>query len=229
MMRKIYILLIAVATATTAVAQSDRALVRQGNRSYRHRNFTEAETCYRKSLSQNRNNATAAYNLGRTLQAQNKDKDALAQYETAARKETDRKRKAMSYHNMGTIYQKQKKLDKAVDAYKKALINNPNDNETRYNLALCMRQQQQQQKNKNQGGGKNNKNKKNQNKNDKNKNNNNKNNNNQNKQQPKPQNNMSRDNAEQMLNAALQEEQDAQKRLQKAMRQPARRQNRQNW
>ncbi|MGG6547592.1 UNVERIFIED_CONTAM: aerotolerance regulator BatC, partial [Prevotella sp. 15_C9] len=64
------------------------------------------------------------------------------------------------------------------------------------------------------------------NKNDKNKNKNNKNNQNQN--QPN-QDKMSRENAEQLLNAAVQQEQATKRKLQKAMSQPRRKAYDKNW
>lgn len=215
---KLYILTIMLALATVAQAQSDRQLIRSGNSHYRQKQYAKAETDYRKALAKNSQNAQAAYNLGRVLQEQGKQKEALAQYDAAAKMEKDRTRRAMSYHNMGTIHQKQQELDKAVKDYKQALLLNPKDNETRYNLAQCLRQQRQQQQQQQQ-----NKNQQQQNKNnkqDKDKQNQ--------KQQPKD-NKMSRDNAEQMLQAAMQEEQATQKRLQNAMRQPAQRRKAKNW
>lgn len=216
---KLYILTIMLALATVAQAQSDRQLIRSGNSHYRQKQYAKAETDYRKALTKNSQNAQAAYNLGRVLQVQGKQKEALAQYDAAAKMEKDRTRRAMSYHNMGTIHQKQQELDKAVKDYKQALLLNPKDNETRYNLAQCLRQQRQQQQQQQQQ----NKNQQQQNKNnkqDKDKQNQ--------KQQPKD-NKMSRDNAEQMLQAAMQEEQATQKRLQNAMRQPAQRRKAKNW
>lgn len=215
---RLYILTIFLALVTVVQAQNDRQLIRSGNGFYRARQYVKAETDYRKALSKNPQNPQAAYNLGRVLQQQGKNKEALSQYEASAKLEKDRKRRAMSYHNMGTIHQKDKQLDKAIKDYKQALLYNPKDNETRYNLAQCLRlrQQQQQQQQQQQKSKQNKQNKNNQNK-DK-----------QNKQQPKD-NKMSRENAEQMLQAAMQEEQATQQRLQRAMRQPARRQNAKNW
>lgn len=216
---KPYILTIMLLLATAVQAQSDRQLIRSGNSHYRAKQYAKAETDYRKALAKNSQNSQAAYNLGRVLQEQGKMKEALAQYDAAAKMEKDRGRRAMSYHNMGTIHQKQQELDKAVNDYKQALLLNPNDNETRYNLAQCLRQRQQQKQQQNKNQQQQNKNKQNKDKQDKDK---------QNKQQPKD-NKMSRDNAEQMLQAAMQQEQATQKRLQNAMRQPAQRQKAKNW
>ena len=54
-------------------------------------------------------------------------------------------------HNLGNAYYQKQDYPKAVEAYKNALRKNPNDNETRYNLALALKKEQknkQQQQNK---------------------------------------------------------------------------------
>jgi len=51
---------------------------------------------------------------------------------------------------MGNVFMKRKEYEKAVEAYKEALRNNPTDEETRYNLALAkemLKKQQDEQKN----------------------------------------------------------------------------------
>ena len=109
-------------------------------------------------------------------------------------------------------------FDEAIEAYKNALRLNPKDDEARYNLELCKKQQKKQQDKKNQDkqdqkkdqngkDEKKEKDKKDQ-KQDKQK---------QQQQQQKPQ--MSKENAEQLLNAAMQEEKNTQQRIKKAQQQ----------
>ena len=237
---------------TNAVAQTDRNLIRQGNRAFKSQKWAAAETQYRKAIYKNQKNPQAIYNLGCALMAQQKDSMAIQQFTNAAQLETNRLRRAASYHNMGVIMQNHREYAQAIEYYKMALRCNPQDNETRYNLALCKKllknNPQNKDKNKNnKDKNKNNKdknkdkNKKDQNKdknkdnkdknddknkNDKNKNKNNKNNQNQN--QPN-QDKMSRENAEQLLNAAVQQEQATKRKLQKAMSQPRRKAYDKNW
>lgn len=211
-------------------AQNDRQFIRNGNHLYRQQNFAKAEIEYRKAIGQNGQNPQALYNLGCALMMQQKDSAAIVQYEHAAKLETSKMRKAKVYHNIGVICQTHQMFSEAIQAYQESLRNNPNDNETRYNLALCKRQEKKQKQN--NGGGKNDdkqkkdkdKNKqsgKNKNQQDKDKQNN--------KQQPQPQDQMSKENAEQMLSAAVQEEKATQQRLKKAVQQPRRRQLQRNW
>ncbi len=233
-----------VATAQ-AGAQTDRILIRQGNRAFKSQKWAVAETQYRKAIFKNQKNPQAIYNLGCALMAQQKDSMAIQQFTHAAQLETNRLRRAASYHNMGVIMQNHREYAQAIEYYKMALRCNPQDNETRYNLALCKKllknNPQNKDQNKNNKDKNKDKNKKDQNKdknkdnkdknddknkNDKNKNNKNKNNQNQN--QPN-QDKMSRENAEQLLNAAVQQEQATKRKLQKAMSQPRRKAYDKNW
>ena len=216
--------------ATGVQAQGDRLLVRQGNKQFRAGNYAEAEVSYRKAVEKNPRNAQAHYNLGNALLGQRKDSAAVVQFENAAKQETNAMRKAQSYHNIGVICQGQKQYAQAIEAYKEALRNNPTDDETRYNLELCKRQQQQQQNQQNQQNkdNKDNKDKKDQkDKQDQQKQQDKKEQKQDQQQQKKQQ--MSRENAEQMLNAAIQEEKQTQERMKKAQQQPNRRRLEKNW
>ena len=234
------------AGATNAAAQTDRNLIRQGNRAFKTQKWAAAETQYRKAISKNQKNAQAIYNLGCALLMQQKDSLAMVQFGNAAQLEPNHFRRSKSYHNMGVVMQNHREYAQAIEYYKMALRCNPQDNETRYNLALCKKllknNPQNKDKNKNNKDKNKDKNKKDQNKdknkdnkdknddknnkNDKNKNKNNKNNQNQN--QPN-QDKMSRENAEQLLNAAVQQEQATKRKLQKAMSQPRRKAYDKNW
>lgn len=219
-------------------AQNDRNFIRQGNRAYHKQKWAAAETQYRKAISKNQKNAQAVYNLGCALMMQQKDSMAMIQFENASKLETNKMRRARSYHNMGVVMQQHQQYAQAIGCYENALRCNPQDNATRYNLALCkkllknQKQNKQNDKNKNKNKNKDKQNKdqnkdqnKGKNKNDKNKNNQNKNN----QQNQNNQDKMSKDNAEQLLNAAIQQEKDTKRKMQKAMSQPRRKQYEKNW
>lgn len=223
-MKKFLVLSILMIQALAGIAQTDRQHIRYGNRWFKQDNYVKAEAEYRKAVDKNPSNPQALYNLGCALLMQKKDSAAIQQFEHAGKIETDPKRKAMAYHNIGWICQSLKMYGEAAEAYKESLRNNPSDNETRYNLALCMRQQkknkqdkdkQQQKKQHNKGENKS-KEKKEQDKNQK-------------QQQQKQQEKMSKENAEQMLNAAMQQEQQTQQRIKDAMRQNRSRKLQKNW
>jgi Ca-activated chloride channel family protein len=218
--------------ATGVQAQSDRQLVRQGNRQFRQGNAAEAEVSYRKAVEKNGRNPQANYNLGNALMLQRKDSLAVTQYDKAAKLETNPLRRAQAYHNAGVICQQQQMFSEAIEAYKEALRNNPADDETRYNLELCKRQQKQQQQNQqNQDKDKQDKDKQDQQKQDQQKQEQDKKDQEQKQQQQQQQQQqqMSKENAEQLLNAAMQEEKQTQERMKKAQQQPTQRRREKNW
>ena len=196
-------------------AQNDRNFIRQGNRAYHKQKWAAAETQYRKAISKNQKNAQAVYNLGCALMMQQKDSMAMIQFDNASKMETNKMRRARSYHNMGVVMQQHQQYAQAIGCYENALRCNPQDNATRYNLALCKKLLKNQKQNKQND----------KNKNDKDKNNQNKNN----QQNQNNQDKMSKDNAEQLLNAAIQQEKDTKRKMQKAMSQPRRKQYEKNW
>ena len=211
----------------TSNAQTDRQMIRQGNKQYRKGNVAEAEVSYRKAVERNERNPQANYNLGNALMGQRKDSLAITQFEKAAKLETNPLRRAQAYHNMGVICQQHRMFGEAIEAYKEALRNNPTDNETRYNLELCKRQQQDQQEDQNQ---QNKDNKDNQDKQDQQKQQQQQQKQDEQKQEQQQQKQqMSKENAEQLLNAAMQEEKQTQERMKKAQQQPQKRRLEKNW
>ncbi len=134
-----------------------RELIREGNKLYNQLKFSEAEIAYKKALSKDPNYNKAAYNLGNAIYQQNRAKEAVSQFELAAKTTTDKMGKAQTFHNMGNSFMKQKQYAKAIEAYKNALRNNSKDDETRYNLALAQKMLKNQQQNKNKNKNKDNK------------------------------------------------------------------------
>ena len=213
--------------AITASAQTDRQYIREGNKQFRVGQYDKAEVSYRKAVEKNPKNPQAAYNLCNALMAQKKDSAAVQQFEQATRIETNPLRKAAAYHTMGVICQTHKMYGEAIEAYKNALRLNPNDDETRYNLVLCKKQKQKQDQNQQQNqNNKDDQKKDNQKKDDQKDQNKDKKDDKQ-QQQQKPQ--MSKDNAEQLLNAAIQNEKMTQDKMKKQQQKPQRRNVLKNW
>ena len=201
--------------ATAVVAQTDRQYVTSGNKLFRNGQFDQAEVAYRKAIEKNPRNPQAHYNLGNALMAQKKDSAAVQSLQKSTELETSKIRKAMAFHNMGVVCQQHKMYGEAIEAYKSALRLNPKDDATRYNLELCKRQQKNQQNQMNQN--QQDKDKKDKNGKDKK---NDKQKNDKQDQNKKKENKMSKENAEQMLNAAMQQEKSTQQRIKKAMQRP---------
>ena len=213
--------------ASASAQMTDRQYIRQGNKQFRSGDYANAEVSYRKAIEKNAKNAQAAFNLGNVLMAQKKDSAAVEQFQGAARLETNPLRKAQAYHNMGVICQTHKMYGEAIEAYKNALRLNPKDDETRYNLVLCKHQKQKQDQQQNQQGGDNDKKQDDKQKDQQQPDQQKDKQDDKQQEQPKPQ--MSKDNAEQLLNAAIQNEKQTQEKMKQQQQQPQRRNVQKNW
>lgn len=196
--------------------KSERDYMRSGNKLYNDSLFVKAEVDYRKALELNPKSTDAMYNLGNALLMQNKAKEAMEQFDAVTRIEKDKGKLARAYHNMGVILQSSKQYPQCIEAYKQSLRNNPHDNETRYNLALAqkmLKDQQQQQNQDKQQEQKQDQKQDDQKDQNKDQNEDQKKQPQQNQQQNK--NEMSKENAEQLLNAVMQDEKNVQDKVKK--------------
>ena len=141
---------------TFIAAQSAHSLLRKADEYYKSGDYTLAEETYRKAV-QKANAAQGNFNLGNAIYQQSRYEEALQQFETAARQSKDDKGRSAAFHNLGNALYQQQQYDKSIDAYKNALRLDPEDLETKKNLALAQRkliqqqqQQQQQQEEQNQ-------------------------------------------------------------------------------
>jgi tetratricopeptide (TPR) repeat protein len=134
--------------AGTAVGQKAvRERVHEGNKYYKKEHFTEAEIAYRKSLEVNSRSFEGIYDLGNALYKQQKFPEAAEQYKlVAAQSErflsespANINRLAQVFHNLGNIGMQAKDYANSIQAYKQSLRLNPRDDETRYNLALAQK------------------------------------------------------------------------------------------
>ena len=218
----ILFILFVILAAGASAQKIERDYIRKGNRLFNDSVFVDAEVNYRKALEVNPKSTVSMYNLGNTLSQQQKFTDAMEQYVAAGKIEKDKMKLAHIYHNMGVLFQAGKDYAQAVEAYKMSLRNNPKDDETRYNLALAQKmlkdqQQNQQNQDQNQDQNKDEQEKKQDQQKDQNKQNDQKKDDQQ-QQPPKPEkkdNEMSKENAEQLLNSVMQDEKDTQDKVKK--------------
>ena len=231
-------------TGVTFAQKAERKNVREGNELYQGEKYTEAEIAYRKSLEVNPRSTEGTYNLGNALFKQQKFPEAAEQYQLIAGRgdkmvETPegKARLAEVYHNVGNISMHNKEYAKSIEAYKQSLRLNPKDDETRYNLALAQKllqdqQNQQQEQDQNQDQNQDTKEDQQQDQQQQQQNQQQQDNNKQDKTQQQQQQNeqMSKDNAQQMLDAFLQDEKDTQEKVKKAQaQQQQRRRTEKEW
>ena len=219
MMKKCYILLMILLAGTAhglAQDKTDRDYLRSGNKLYNDSLFIKAEVDYRKALELNPKSTDAMFNLANALLMQQKAKEAMEQYESVSKIEKDKEKLAQIYHNMGVILQSSKQLPQCIEAYKESLRNNPKDDETRYNLALAQKQLKDQQQNQQNQDQQQQQQEQKEDKQDQNKDQQEQNQDQQ--QQPQQQQNkneMSKENAQQLLNAVMQDEKNVQDKVKK--------------
>ena len=224
-MKKFYILsLLLVANAGQVLAQqkTDRDYLRSGNKLYNDSLFIKAEVDYRKALEINPKSTDAMFNLANALLMQQKAQEAMEQYQSVSKIEKDKEKLAQIYHNMGVMLQSAKQLPQCIEAYKESLRNNPKDDETRYNLALAQKQLKDQQQNQqNQDQQQQQQQKQEEEKQDQNKDQQEQEQKDQQQQNQQQQqqnkNEMSKENAEQLLNAVMQDEKNVQDKVKKQL------------
>jgi len=222
-------------------AQKERSHIRKGNKLYTAQKYTDADVEYRKALEEKNQSFEAQYNLGDALYKEKKYDAAINQYGALLDKAPNKKILSGLYHNIGNAYlnlYRQNQgvpdtnhlLDKSIEAYRRSLKANPNDNDTKKNMsyALRLRQQQKKQQQQNKQNKKQNKKnnqkqknqqkKQNQNKNKKKQDNKKQQQNKQKQQQQKTkpqQQKISKKDAERILNALKNNEAKLQKKLKK--------------
>jgi Ca-activated chloride channel family protein len=146
-MKTFKLLLLLIIIPTFAQAQPGHILLREGNKKYKSEDYTAAEEQYRKSLEKEKT-SRGNYNLGNSIYQQERYEDAIKYYENALNQADNNTTRARAWHNLGNAYFQTEEFDKSIDAYKNALRMNPEDLETKLNLAkaqMIQRQQQQQQ------------------------------------------------------------------------------------
>ena len=218
MLLKIYIGILILLIPTSILAQKEeRDYIRKGNRAFKDSIFVDAEINYRKALDINPKSTIAMYNLANSLMNQNKLQEAMEQYVNVSKLEKEKLNLAQTYHNIGVIFHSQKEYAKAIEAYKESLRNNPQDDETRYNLALAQKMlndQQQNQQDQNQEN-QDQQQKEEQEKQEQQQNQDQQQNQQQSSEPEKKDEKMSKENAEQLLNSVMQDEKDVQDKIKK--------------
>lgn len=246
-MKRLMILILALASAVTVSAQTDRKEVRAGNKAFRKGDFRKSEIDYRKAVLKDSLSVAAQYNLASSLYRQDDYEGAQKALssiaETVSAVETVGT-KADFYFNQGDVALAQKDYASAVKSFRQSLLLRPDDMDAKENYIYAKEMLRQSQDN--QGGqdgdnsqnqdDQNNQNDQNDQNNNQQQNNDNQQQNNQNQQNPQDQNNaaaegnISRQQARQMLNAIQAKEKETQDKVKKEKAEMLKsRQKEKNW
>ena len=150
-MRTLFFVLIFISPLSILAQGEGNQLIRDGNKLYQNGKYEEASGMYDEALDKDHKSFEGAFNLGDALYRQEKFEEAATQFEMLSNQETSSANIAKAYHNLGNSYMKSNKVDKGIAAYKKALLNNPTDYDSKYNLSYAQRlkkkqEEQEQQK-----------------------------------------------------------------------------------
>ncbi len=214
-------------------AQADKKFIREGNREYDKEKFSESEISYRRAIDKNKESSDAVFNTGDALYKQKKFEEAGKQFIENHNMNEDKKKKSSSLYNLGNSLLMANKVQESIDAYKGSLKLNPKNPEAKYNLAYAqdlLRQQEQQKQQQQQNQDKQDQNKDQQDKKDQNKEDQNKQDQNkeQQQQQQQPQE-ISKEDAERVLNALANDEKNVQEKVKLAKALKAKVRTVKNW
>jgi Ca-activated chloride channel family protein len=182
--------------STAMLAQQSNSSVRQANKLYKEKKFPEATAAYQQALAKEPD-AITTYNLGNAFFRSTRFEEAAESFDRTARESGDSKLKQRATYNQGVSFSKQQKLEQSIEAYKKAVLLDPADQDARVNLQKALLEQKKKQPPQPK---KEDDKKKQQNKN--------------NQQQQKPRSNLTKKQVEQLLKALQQREQQVQQKMQ---------------
>lgn len=241
------ILILALVSAVTVSAQTDRKEVRAGNRAFRKGDFRKSEIDYRRAVLKDSLSVAAQYNLASSLYRQDDYEGAQKALSSIAETVSGIEAagtKADFYFNQGDVALAQKDYASAVKSFRQSLLLRPDDMDAKENYIYAKEMLRQSQDNQGGQDGDNSQNQddqddqNNQDNQDNNQqqNNNNQQQNNQNQQNPQDQNNaaaegnISRQQARQMLNAIQAKEKETQDKVKKEKAEMLKsRQKEKNW
>lgn len=138
-------LLLVAAVTIDAYGQGENRLIRKGNRAFDKGDFEAAEVEYQRSLERNRQNVIAEFNLGGAIHQQENFEESAAIFDQLSRRNLPDDKRAMSFHNLGNSLLYQQQFEQAIEAYKNALRINPDDMDTKYNLLYAQQMLQEQE------------------------------------------------------------------------------------
>ena len=107
--------------------------------------YSDAEQLYREALMKDQSSYEASFNMADAIYKQERYSEANSLFEALSEKTEDKIKKSETFHNLGNSLLKEQKLDQAIEAYKNALRNNPKDLDTKHNLAYAMQMKNQSQ------------------------------------------------------------------------------------
>ena len=131
-------------------AQNERKVIRQGVKDYQNGNYSDAEVQFRKASDLNHESFEAEFNTGSALYSQEKYEETVKQYEPLVKTSSDPEILSQVWHNIGNSLLESEQYESSIEAYKNSLRLNPDDSDTKYNLAYAKEKLKEQEQQDNQ-------------------------------------------------------------------------------
>jgi len=118
---------------------------RKANQAYKNGNYQEAAELYRSAIADDPENAKLHFNLGNALAKMGNTEEAetaFSRYKSLVENPVD---ESLADYNTGKMLTDLEQYDEALNYFREALRNNPDDEDARHNYELALRKQQEQQ------------------------------------------------------------------------------------
>ncbi len=142
--------LVAVFLCSSVAAESYRDQVAAGNEAFRVGNYSEALDYYHVAETEIPESPELEYNIASTLHEQGAYEEAVDKFRKALNT-TDLLQEAKAHYNLGSTHFRMEDYQKAIEHYQRAVEIDPDDMDAKYNLELARRKlkdqmEQQQEK-----------------------------------------------------------------------------------
>ncbi len=157
-MKLILSILAGIFAAAGAFGQTTNQLIDRGNDFYRKGELEKAIAEYRKAQAKEPSNEIVTYNLANALyrsrkfdEAERLYNDLLGAHKKNPGKNSDKSQQQevslnQLHYNKGVAETQQRKLDQSIASYKEALLQDPTDEDARFNLQKALSERKPEQK-----------------------------------------------------------------------------------
>jgi tetratricopeptide (TPR) repeat protein len=137
-MQKFILFISLLAPAIYCQAQNQQGFIKEGNEFFKKGQLDQAVASYNK-VTEEPFKYTALLNKGTALYKQKKFDEALKAYnQVSVSSNASTQLKSGAHYNTGVVYSNQNKIEESIEAYKKALRLNSQDNNARENLQKAL-------------------------------------------------------------------------------------------
>ena len=139
-MRAVFLVTIFICLTASSVNDA-----RKANSAFERGEFAEAAQLYQQSIEQNPDDARLHFNLARALYELGESDAAMESYERFKSLTDSPLNRSFADYNKGRMLTDMGNYDEALDYFRDALINNPNDPDAKFNYELAVRKKQDQE------------------------------------------------------------------------------------